>query len=165
MFALDLIDKLRAVSPAAANAVLKFGIPQIIPLTAGLGMTVEEVTATRASTMLPLKKRTRNHVGSVYFGAQMTQAEITMGLLLFHLYPPGPWGMLVKRVEADFHAKGKGTLRAVCEPPREALDALAQARSNEDGKAEAWIPVRVTTLDGEPVTDARFLASLKRFER
>ncbi len=163
MLALDLIDKLRSLSPAAANAALGFGIPRIIPLTSGLGLTVEEVADTRAVTTLPLKKRTRNHVGSVYFGAQMTQAEITMGVLLFHLYPPGPWGMLVKRVEADFQAKGKGTLRAVCEPPAEALDALAQARTNEDGKAEAWIPVRVTTLDGEAVTDARFLASLKRF--
>ena len=57
----------------------------------------------------------------------------------------------------------KGTLRAVCEPPAEALDALAQARTNADGKAEAWIPVRVTTLEGQAVTDARFLASLKRF--
>jgi acyl-coenzyme A thioesterase PaaI-like protein len=163
MLALDLIERIRSVSPVAANAVLGLGIPQIIPLAAGLGMKVEEVSATRAVSSLPLKRRTRNHVGSIYFGAQMTQAEITMGLLLFHLYPPGPWGMLVKRVEADFHAKGKGTLRAVCEPPAEVLAALAEARTNESGKAEAWVPVRVSAADGQVVTEARFLAALKRF--
>lgn len=161
MLALDLIEKLRSVSPAAANAVLGASVPAIIPLTAGLGLKVEELTDTRAVTTLPLKRRTRNHVGSIYFGAQMTQAEITMGLLLFHLYPPGPWGMLVKKVEAEFHAKAKGALRAICAPPPETLEALAAAKT--EGRSEAWIPVQLFDEANEPITSARFLAALKRF--
>ncbi|WP_373047337.1 PaaI family thioesterase [Vulgatibacter sp.] len=143
--------------------MLGVGIHQIIPLTSGMGMKVLELSDRRAVSSLPLKRRTRNHVGSIYFGAQMTQAEITMGLLLFRHFPPGPWGMLVKRVEADFHAKAKGTLRAVCEPPAEVLAALDEARTNESGKAEGWVPVELTNESGELVAAARFLAAVKRF--
>jgi len=163
MLALDLIEKLRTLSPDAANVALGLGIPQIIPLTSGMGLKVEVLTDRRAVTSLPLKRRTRNHLGSVYFGAQMTQAEITMGLLLFRRFPPGPWGMLVKRVEADFHARGKGTLRAVCEPDEAAFAALDEARTNESGKSEAWVPVRLEGPDSALVAEARFLAALKRF--
>lgn len=166
MRALQLVEMLRRHSPSAANLVLSHALPAIIPLSGGLGMRIEELTDLRASATLPLRLRTRNHVGSVYFGAQMTLAELTMGLLLFKLYPPGPFGMLVKRVEADFLAKGKGELRAVCEPGPEVFAALAAARDSSDGKAEAWVPVSVTLAkDGSPVTNARFLAAVKRFDR
>lgn len=163
MLVFDLIERIQAISPAAANVVLGQALPQIIPLTGGLGIRVQEVTAERAAATLPLKRRTRNHVGSMYFGAQMTLAEITMGLLVFRRYPPGPYSMLVRRVEADFHAKARGTLRAVCAPGAELLAALDAARTAPDGKAEAWIPVRLVDPAGEAVTEARFLAALKRF--
>jgi acyl-coenzyme A thioesterase PaaI-like protein len=163
MLVFDLIEKLQAVSPAVANVVLGQALPQIIPLTGGLGMRVHEVTGERAVASLPLRRRTRNHVGSVYFGAQMTLAEITMGLLVFRRYPPGPYSMLVKRVEADFRAKAKGTLRAVCDPGREVLETLDAVRTAADGKAEAWLPVQLLDAGGAVVTEARFLAALKRF--
>jgi acyl-coenzyme A thioesterase PaaI-like protein len=159
MLAFDIVRRLGAISPGAANALMSHALPTIIPLTSGLGMRVVEDT--RAVGTLPLKHRTRNHVGSMYFGAQMTLAEITMGMLLFRLYPPGPFGMLVKRVEADFHKKAKGNIRAVCEPGPEVLQALAAVHA--EGKSEAWVPVPLTDAGGEVVTTARFLAAVKRF--
>lgn len=162
MLALELIEKLRDLSPQAANVALNVGIPRIIPLAAGLGLTVEEVGRNRVVTSLPLRRRTRNHVGSIYFGAQMTQAEITMGLLLFHQYPPGHWSMQVKRVEADFLARGRSRLRAICAPANDALATLDQARTNDEGRAEAWLPVEVADEGGEKVAEMRFLAAIQR---
>ena len=161
---MDLVERLRSVSPGAANLVMGQALPLIIPLAGGLGIRVEEVGDTRAVATLPLKYRTKNHVGSVYFGAQMTLAELTMGLLLFKLFPPGPYGMLVKRVEADFLAKAKGRLRAVCELPADVAAELAKVHTSADGKAEAWVPVTLSTKDGA-VTTARFLAAVKKFEK
>ncbi|HEY3451000.1 MAG TPA: DUF4442 domain-containing protein [Myxococcales bacterium] len=159
---MDLVERLRSLSPAAANLVMGRALPLIIPLAGGLGIRVEEVGDRRAVATLPLKYRTKNHVGSVYFGAQMTLAELTMGLLLFKLFPPGPYGMLVKRVEADFLAKAKGKLRAVCELPPDVAAELARVETSADGKAEAWVPVTLTTREGE-VTTVRFLAAVKKF--
>lgn len=163
MLAFDLIDRVREVAPGVANTLVSKALPTIIPFSGGMGMKVEEVTDQRSVATLPLKRRTRNHVGSIYFGAQMTLAELTMGLLLFKLFPPGPYGVLVKRVEADFHAKAKSGLKAVCAPSPEALETLSARVGGGEGKGEEWMPVQLLDRDGKLVTEARFLAAVKRF--
>ncbi|WP_224363876.1 DUF4442 domain-containing protein [Hyalangium versicolor] len=85
---MDVIDRLRQMSPGAANLVLSAALPRIIPSAGGLGIRVEEVTETRARLSVPLKRRTRNHVGGLYFGVQMTLAELCAGLLLLRRFPP-----------------------------------------------------------------------------
>ncbi|MBF5043006.1 DUF4442 domain-containing protein [Aggregicoccus sp. 17bor-14] len=162
--ALAFLDRVRAVSPRAANLLLSTAVPQVIPSAAGLGLRVEELSDARARASLPLKRRTKNHVGSVYFGAQMTLMEITMGLVLFRHFPPGPFGMLVNRVEADFHAKAKGRVVAVCEPG-ESVSAISRALA-DSGRAEVWVTVRLLdAADERPITTARFLAAVRKFEK
>jgi acyl-coenzyme A thioesterase PaaI-like protein len=161
MLAFDLVERLRSLSPAAANAVMGRALPFIIPLSRGMGIRVEELSEHRSAASLSLMRRTRNHVGSVYFGAQMTLAELTMGLLLFAHFPPARYGLLVKRVEADFLAKAKGRLRATCEPGPGPFSELGAAREGSKGKAEAYVPVSLE-CGGKMVAQARFLAALKR---
>ena len=159
---MDLLERLRQVSPGAANLVLSAALPRIIPSASGLGIRVEEVTETRARLSVPLKRRTRNHVGGLYFGVQMTLAELTAGLLLLRRFPPEAYRSLVKRVEADFRAQGRGTVYAVCEPPPEAFASLAEALRQKGDKAEAWVPVKLLAEDGTVVTEVRFLDSVKK---
>ena len=161
--ALALLDRVRAKSPRAANFLLSRAVPRIIPSAAGLGLQVEALSDERSQATLPLKRRTKNHVGSVYFGAQMTLMEITMGLVLFRHFPPGPYGMLVKRVESDFHTKAKGGVRAICEPGAELLATFTTALQGPGSKVEGWIPVKLMGDDGSVVSEARFLAALKKF--
>lgn len=165
MLALELIDRVRSVSPGVANRLISAALPTIIPFAGGLGMKVEEVSEWRAIAAVPLKRRNRNHVGSIYFGAQMTLAELTMGLLLFNLFPPGPFGVLVKRVEADFHTKAKTAVRAVCEPDRDELQALKDAVAGAEAKGDMWFAVKLLDAEAKIVTEARFLATVKRFQR
>jgi acyl-coenzyme A thioesterase PaaI-like protein len=159
---MDLVERLRQVSPGAANLVLSAALPQIIPSATGLGLRVEEVSDTRARLSVPLKRRTRNHVGGLYFGVQMTLAELTAGLWLLRLFPPSEYRSLVKRVEADFRAQGLGKVSAVCEPPPETLASLSQALKQKGDKAEAWVPVKLLAEDGTLVTEVRFLDSVKK---
>ena len=148
--------------PAGANLLLEKLVPLLIPLTSGLGLRVEHNGPDRTVLRLPLKRRTRNHVGSMYFGAQVTLAEITMGLHVFNRYPPGPYGLLVKRVEVDFAAKAKSGLRAVCEPDAALLEDLAR-QLEQDGKADVWFEVSLLDDAQKEVTRARFLAAVKDF--
>lgn len=150
--------------PAAGHQIIQRAVPLIIPFTAPLGMRVEHNTPRRAEMSLRLRRSTRNHVGSVYFGAQATLAEITMGMWAFTRFPPGPYGMLVRRVEIDFFAKAKTGLRAVCEPEPE-LEQRLQQELSERGKAEAWLEVSLRDTAGAEVTRARFLAAFKDFQR
>jgi acyl-coenzyme A thioesterase PaaI-like protein len=163
--AFDLVNRIRGYSPAAANAMLARALPLIIPLAGGLRIRVREVTDTRAELTMPLLRRSRNHVGSMYFGAQMTLADLTAGVLIFSRWPPGPYGALIKRVEADFLAKAKATIRCVCALDTETAAALDAIRTSPDGKAEAWLPLELSDQDGRVVTRVRFLGALKRFGR
>jgi acyl-coenzyme A thioesterase PaaI-like protein len=162
MRALELVERLRQVSPEAANFLLSAGMPQIIPSASGLGLRVEEVTDARARLSVPLKRRTRNHVGGLYFGVQMTAAELTAGLWLLRRFPPSQYRSLVKRVEADFRAQGRSAVHAICEPPAETFSVLAGALNQKGDKAEAWLPVRLLAKDGTLVTEVRFLDSVKK---
>lgn len=159
---MDLVERLRQLSPGAANLLLSAAIPRIIPSISGWGVRVEEVTETRARLSVPLKRRTRNHVKGLYFGVQMTLAELAAGLLLLRRFPPSEYRSLVKRVEADFKAQGRSTVYAVCEPPPEVFGGLAEALKQKGNKAEAWIPVTLLAEDGTVVTEVRFLDSVKR---
>ncbi len=159
---MELVERLRQVSPDAANLLLSAAMPQIIPSAGGLGLRVDEVTDTRARLSVPLKRRTRNHVGGLYFGVQMTAAELTAGLWLLRRFPPSEYRSLVKRVEADFHAQGRSAVQAICEPPAETFSALAGSLNQKGDKAEAWLPVKLLAKDGTLVTEVRFLDSVKR---
>ncbi len=159
---MDLIERLRQVSPGAANLLLSAALPRIIPSASGMGIRVEEVTDTRARLSVPLKRRTRNHVGVLYFGVQMTLAELTGGLLLLRRFPPKMYRSLVKRVEADFRAQGRGTVVAVCEPPPEVFGTMEEALRQKGDKAEAWVHVQLLAEDGTVVTEVRFLDSVKK---
>ena len=162
MLALELVDRLRRVSPAAATVVMTVALPRIIPLAAGMGIQVEEVSETRSRSRLPLRRRTRNHVGSIYLGAQMTVMEVTMGMYVFSQFPMGPYQALVNRVETDFRAKAKGTVYAVCEPPAEVIASWREALRQPGDKVQGWMPVRLEARDGTLVAEARFLVALKR---
>jgi acyl-coenzyme A thioesterase PaaI-like protein len=162
MLALELVERLRRVSPAAANLMMTVALPLIIPMASGLGIRVEEVSETRSRSRLPLKWRTRNHVGSIYFGALMTVMEVTMGMFIFRHFPMGPYKALVNRVETDFRSKAKGPVYAVCEPPEEVLASFREALRQSGDKAQGWVPVRLESEDGALVAEARFLVALKR---
>lgn len=162
MRAMELVERLRQVSPDAANFLLSAAMPQIIPSTRGLGLRIEELNDARARMSVPLKRRTRNHVGALYFGVQMTVAELTAGAWLLRRFPPSQYRSLVKRVEADFRAQGRQTVYAVCEPPAEAFSALEAGLKQKGDKAEAWLPVQLLAKDGTLVTEVRFLDAVKR---
>lgn len=160
---IDFTEKLRRVSPGAANLALTALIRQAVPLAGSMGIQVDELTDTRAQLSMRRTRRVRNHLGDIYFGAEMTVMELTMAALLLKRFPLGAYGILVKRVESDFRTRAKGHVRAVCEPSVELLSPLEGELREKGSKAEAWMPVRLLGPDDVVVCEARFLATLKRF--
>ncbi len=160
--AFELVDRVRAHSPALANALLNQVVPTLIPLARGLRVKVRELTPTHIEMTLPLRRRSRNHLGSMYFGAQMTLADLAVGVLLFQRFPPGPFAGVIKRVEADFRAKAKSDLTCVGDLDAALVDAFEAVRTNESGKVEAWVPLRLVDREGQTTTEVRFLVAIKR---
>ena len=148
--------------PALGNRLIQRAVPLMIPFTAPLGLKVERNDDRTAEMSLTLRRFTKNHVGSVYFGAQATLAEITMGMWAFSRFPPTEIGMLVRRVEIDFFAKAKTDIRAVCEPEGDP-EAAIRRELDDTGKAEAWLEVSVRDTSDQEVTKARFQTAFKDF--
>ena len=162
---MDIFSTINAVNerwPAAGRKLLGKMVPRIIPLAAGMGMKVEALGDDEAIMCLPLKYRTRNHVGSIYFGAMATLAEITMGLYVFRRYPPGPYGVLVTRAEFDFLAKAKTAVRARAAGGPDLFQRMDAAMA-ETGKASDWVDVELTDASGSTVVKARFQIAARDF--
>jgi acyl-coenzyme A thioesterase PaaI-like protein len=158
----DLVSRVREHSPTAANLLLDLTIPTLIPLASGLRVRVRAWSPDRCELTMPVSRRSRNHLGSLYFGAQMTLADLAAGVLLFPQFPPGPFAGVIKRVEADFRAKAKGLIRCVATYPADARATLEAVRTSESGKAEAWVPIELFDPRDRVVTEVRFLVALRR---
>ncbi|XXF78949.1 YiiD C-terminal domain-containing protein [Myxococcaceae bacterium GXIMD 01537] len=159
---IDFTEKLRKHSPGAANLAITAAIRQVVPLAASMAIRVDELTDTRTQLSMPRRWRVKNHLGDIYFGAEMTLMELTMAALLLKRFPLGEFNILVKRVESDFVARAKTRVHAVCEPPADLLTTLEEGLREKGSKAEAWVPVQLLGEDNAVVCSARFLASLKK---
>jgi acyl-coenzyme A thioesterase PaaI-like protein len=160
---IDLMEKLRQVSPRAANLAVTATIRTTVPLAATMGIRVDSLTDTRSQLSMPRRRRVKNHLGDIYFGAEMTVMELTMASLLIKRFPLGTYGVLVKGVQADFRGRAKTGIRAVCEPPPELLGGLEAQLREKGSKAEVWMPVQLLIEDDTVISEARYLVSIKKF--
>ena len=159
-----IVNRLRPYSDKGANALLdRLIIPGLIPLARHLKVRVETADDDRCVLSMPVNRRTRNHLNSMYFGAQMTLIDLTVGVLLFQRFPPGPFGGVIKRVETDFRIKAKGLIRCQCQMDLATIDKLEQVRHNDNGKSEAWLAVELFDKNKKLVSSARVLVAIKRF--
>ncbi|MFH1807376.1 MAG: DUF4442 domain-containing protein [Pseudomonadota bacterium] len=159
-----VVNHIRRHSPLVANRLLdRLIVPRIIPLARGLKLKVEESTDLRCVLSMPVSKRSRNHLGTMYFGAQMTLIDLTVGVLLFQRFPMGPFGGVIKRVETNFLIKAKGTIHCTCELDVATIDHLEAVRTSESGKVEGWVPFKLVDEKQQVVTDGRVQVAIKRF--
>jgi acyl-coenzyme A thioesterase PaaI-like protein len=161
MNAIDLFSHAYDLPPFVRTRVLSVGIPRVIPIAAGLRIKVDDVDERRAQTSMPFTRRSRNHVGSIYLGAILVQAEVTMATLVVGLCRAPRFRVLVKKNEAEFHAKARGTVRALCEPVAEERAELAKIRALVDDRADAWLTVRVTEAE-KSIATVRFLITVRQ---
>jgi acyl-coenzyme A thioesterase PaaI-like protein len=133
-----------------------------IPLLAYLRPRVVEDSPERCVVAVPLSRRTRNHLGSMYFGALCSGADAAAALigLAAARGEPGRFSILFKDVKGEFLRRAEGEVHFACEQGREIRELLARARAS--GERES-LPVRViATVPSLSGTDpvARFELTL-----
>jgi acyl-coenzyme A thioesterase PaaI-like protein len=140
-----------------------------IPLLFYLAPVVEELTEERCVVRLPLYRRTKNHLRSMYFGALASAADCACGLLATRLIrKKGTEVSLVfKNFQADFLRRAEGEVWFACE------DGAVIRKMVEDTVSSGErvsFPVRVTaTVPGisgpDPVALFELTLSLKKKSR
>ena len=96
-----------------------FGLTKI-PLLFYVGVSVVEISPERMVVRIPLRRRTRNHLGSMYFGALCIGADVAPGAYAMYLIRQQPVriSMVFKDFQAEFLKRAEGDVNFTCNQAR-----------------------------------------------
>jgi acyl-coenzyme A thioesterase PaaI-like protein len=136
-----------------------------IPLLFYVGVRIVGVTPERMVVRIPLTRRTRNHLNSMYFGALCAGADCAAGAFAMHFINKRPEkiALVFKDFHAEFLKRAEGDVDFVCEQGGEIAELVAQAAVSEE-RVEQQFEVIATApaISNEPVARFRLTLSLKR---
>ncbi len=137
-----------------------------IPLLFFLRPSVVEATPERTVIRIPYSRRSRNHLGSMYFGALCAGADLAGALTAMRRIEASGRrvSLIFKDVRAQFFKRAEGDVLFACEDGK-AIEALVR-RAIESGEREE-LPVRIVAtvpekLGAEPAAEFVLTLSLKR---
>ena len=94
------------------------------------------------SVLVPLRRRTRNHLGSMYFGALCVGADCAGGLMAYRLIQKSgkPVSLIFKDFQAEFLRRPEGDVEFTCRQGRE-IAALVQQVLQSSERQEMTVQV------------------------
>jgi acyl-coenzyme A thioesterase PaaI-like protein len=133
-----------------------------IPLLLFTTPSVIDLTQERCEVKIPLNGRTKNHLGSMYFGALSIGADCAGGLIAAHRIQQSklPISLIFKDFHADFLKRAEGDVHFSCETGDE-INQLVDKTIETGERQNLSVPVIATVPDKtgiEPV--ARFVLTL-----
>ena len=83
---------------------------------------------------IPLKRRTKNHLGSMYFGALSVGADFTAGLLVLHILKKhkSKAKLIFKDFQADFIKRATSDVIFICDDFTAIEDSVLKNLKNRD---------------------------------
>lgn len=161
---MNWLHKLIAEKTRETLSLRLFGLAKI-PLLFYVGVSVAEISPERMVVRIPLRRRTRNHLGSMYFGALCIGADCAPGAFAMYLIRQQPEhiSMVFKDFQAEFLKRAEGDVHFICDQGKEIAELVAQAAAS-DQRVERQVEVIATvpTLSDEPVARFKLTLSLKK---
>jgi acyl-coenzyme A thioesterase PaaI-like protein len=137
-----------------------------IPLIAYMRPSIVEMDDRRCVVRIPLSRRTRNHLQTMYFGALCAGADVAGGIIAMRRIQQA--GSRVHFLFKDFHAeflkRAEGDVYFTCEQGEMLTELVHRAEASGD-REEAAVDVVATVPDrlgDEPVARFQLTISLKR---
>jgi len=142
-----------------------FGLTKI-PLLFFIRPSVVEIDDRRIVVKVPLRRRTKNHLGAMYFGVLAAGADCAGGLLAMRLIMERGKNisLVFGRFTADFLKQAEGDVLFTCEDG-EAITRLVEQAIGGTERVETPVHVVATVPDRlgtEPVARFTLLLSLKK---
>ena len=137
-----------------------------IPLLFFLRPSVVEASESRTVIRVPLSRRSRNHLGSMYFGALCAGADLAGALTAMRRIDASGRriSLIFKDVKAQFFKRAEGDVLFSCEDG-EAVAGLVRRAISSGEREELPVAVGATVpekLGPEPVAEFVLTLSLKR---
>lgn len=159
-------DLLSNPKTAVATMYLRFFGLTKIPLLGFCRPTVLEMGPEKVVFKIPLGRRTKNHLGSMYFGALAAGADLAAGFIAMQAIRASgePISLIFKDLKADFLKRAEGDVHFSCEEGVLVRDLVQKAIETGE-RVEMAVPVIATCPDklgNEPVARFTLTLSLKR---
>jgi len=163
--ALNWLEK--KLPPKLNNTLLirLFGLAKV-PMIFWLRPVAEELTEEKCIVKIPLNRRSKNHLNSMYFGALCAGADIAGGLLLMNLVKKQKvkFSFVFKDFKANFLKRAEGDTLFTCTDGAIIKNLFERAlnsgeRENELVKVIATTPSK---LGIEPVAEFELTLSIKK---
>lgn len=140
------IQKVSLLPSALRVRALTTAVGTVVPFVGTAGVTVEELTESRAVVSTKNRRRVQNHIGGIHAAAMTLLAETASGFVV-GMNVPDDKAPVVKSLSVAFKRRAKGGMRAVAE-----LTDEQQRMLREDEKGELNVRVTVTDDSGaEPI--------------
>jgi acyl-coenzyme A thioesterase PaaI-like protein len=133
-----------------------------IPMIGYVRPKLERIDDNTAVISIRLRRRTKNHLKSMYFGALAVGADVAAGLHVFYFseklgVKPS---FAFKSMKADFHKRAMGTVLFTCEDGQKVKQLVGTAKDTGE-RQNAFVHVKACTEDGEVVAVFEMEISVK----
>lgn len=158
------VDRRIPASTKATALLRGFGLMNI-PLLFLVRPRVVELDDARVSVSVPLNRMTKNHLGSMYFGALAIGADSVVGLLATHHIRArkAKVHLSFKDFQAEFLKRPEGDVLFICEAGKE-IEAFVDDVIRSGERKNLTVPAYaiVPKISPDPVARFRLTLSLKR---
>ena len=155
---------MKLTSIRKANCYLKFFSFSKIPLLWYCRPKIISLNTECIEIKIPLIRRTKNHLNSMYFGALSIGADITGGFLAMMCieHSKRKVALIFKSLRADFLKRAEGDVHFICNQGVEITDLVN--KTIESGKREnmlIYIDAFVPSISNDIVAKFELILSLK----
>lgn len=161
---MTLMQRLFSETTRENLALLKLSLTRI-PMLFYVGARVTEVTPDRMVIRIPLKRRTKNHLNSMYFGALCAGADCAAGVFAMHYMnkQPANISLVFKDFHAEFLKRAEGDVDFICDQGKEISELVALAAASEERVEKPFeVTAIVPSISNEPVAKFKLMLSLKK---
>ena len=149
-----------------ANVLLRYFGFFKIPLLFFVRPSVVELSESKVVVRIPLRRRTRNHLRSMYIGAMVVGADVAAGLMAMTLIQKSSHNvsLIFKGMDAEFFKLAQGDTYFTCDQGREISELVTAAIASTE-RVESPVHVIATVpekLGDEQVARFTMVLSLKK---
>lgn len=137
-----------------------------VPMLYWVSPSVVELNDKRVEVLIPLSRRTRNHMKSMYFGVLVCGADVAGGLLAFKTSydMKQPISLVFKDFSAQFFRRPDADTHFICEQGKQ-VSSLVKRAIRTGKREETTVEVVATCPEGgakEPVAKFTLTLSVKK---
>jgi acyl-coenzyme A thioesterase PaaI-like protein len=163
-----MLQRLSKLIPATVLGTLSlrlFGLTKI-PLLLYVRPSVVELSEKRVVVKIPLRRRTRNHLRSMYFGVLTVGADCAGGLIAMRQIQKSPYdiSLVFRTMTVEFLKRAEGDVLFTCDEGQAVSDLVTAAIESTD-RVEMPVHIVATVpskLGNEPVALFTLTLSLKK---